>query len=571
MPPMTGKHILCEMLRAEGVRYVFGNPGTTETPFLDALQDYPDVQYVTFLQEASAVAAADGYARATRRPAFVNVHVSAGFANALGNLYNAYRGGTPLVVTAGQSDTRIIHREPTLWSNMVNLGREYTKWSAEVLHAADLPMLVRRAFRVAATPPTGPVFLTLPWDVLDAEAEAQVTPSSPVYGHVRPDTAAVAAAVELLARAERPLMVVGDRVAQSGGVQEAVRLAELLGAPVYAAAYSEVNFPQSHPLFQGALNLGWPGRAVRATLEGADAILAVGCDVFAQFVYTPEPLLGPDARLVHLDVKAWEIEKQYPVAVGMWADPRAGMADLADALEGALPGTAREAARDRLAAARAAKEQRREAFWKRARDLRGKTPIAPEVLMATLKEVAPQGTIVVDEAITNRPPLHAAFEFSTPGELFGIRGGGLGFALPGAVGVKLAHPDRPVLCVSGDGAAMYVIQALWSAARHRLPIVYVICNNGSYKVLKEGMVRYLAGTGRESAFVGMDFTEQPLNAAKVAEGFGVLGLRVERPEELRPALERAFAAGSPTLVDVVVDENLRTEALQQDWLSWQRT
>ncbi|MDP3062824.1 MAG: thiamine pyrophosphate-binding protein, partial [Chloroflexota bacterium] len=213
MPHMKGKHILLEMLRAEGVKYIFGNPGTTESPLTDALESYPDIQYLTALQEATAIGMADGYARYTGRPAFVNVHISVGLANALSLLYCAHRGGTPLVVTAGQVSTRLLNHEATLSSDQKELARLYTKWSAEPLHAGELPALVRRAFKVAMTPPTGPVFLSLPWDVMDIEAEVEIAPSQAPNYRVRPDTRAVEEAVKLLSSAERPLMLIGDRIA----------------------------------------------------------------------------------------------------------------------------------------------------------------------------------------------------------------------------------------------------------------------------------------------------------------------------------------------------------------------
>ena len=171
MPQIAGKHIVMKMLQAEGVKYIFGNPGTTETPFLDAVQDYPDIQYMLATQEAPAIGMADAYARATGRPSFAKLHVAGGLANGISMLYDAYRGGTPMVLTAGQSDTRMLLQEPTLSGNLVEMTRQYTKWSFEVHHAKDIPEAMRRAFKIAKTPPTGPVFLALPWNVLDEEAD----------------------------------------------------------------------------------------------------------------------------------------------------------------------------------------------------------------------------------------------------------------------------------------------------------------------------------------------------------------------------------------------------------------
>ena len=345
MPRMTGKRALVEMLVAEGVEYVFGNPGTSETPFMDALQDYPQLKFMLSLQENSVVAMADGYARASHKPAFVNLHIAGGLAGGISMLYDSFKGGTPVVLTAGNSDTRQSLADPVLSGDLVEMTRQYTKWSAEIRHASEIPIAVRRAFREASTPPTGPVFISLPWDSLDDEADVDIVPSSTGYHRIRPDVDAVSRGADILGGAESPVMVVGDRVAQSGAVAEAVQVAELLGARVYAAAFTEVNFPTGHPQFMGVLNLNSPSSAKK--LACADALLAVGTNVFSSFLYMPEPYLNPRTRLVHLDSASREVEKVYPTEVGMIADPRAGLADLADALARGMSGSAQEAARTR--------------------------------------------------------------------------------------------------------------------------------------------------------------------------------------------------------------------------------
>ena len=244
MPQMTGKDALAQMLIAEGVEYIFGNPGTSETPLLDVLQDYPQLKYIQALQEGTAVGMADGYARATGRPAFANIHIAGGLANGISALYNAHRGGTPLVLTAGNSDTRMLLTDPTLSGDLVEMTDQYTKWSTQVLHPSDIPMAVRRAFKEAKTPPTGPVFISFPWDTMDESADLNIIPSSQGYFRTRPDADAVSRASQLLAQADNPILVIGDRVAQSGAAGQVVRVAEQLGARVYATSFSEMNFPE---------------------------------------------------------------------------------------------------------------------------------------------------------------------------------------------------------------------------------------------------------------------------------------------------------------------------------------
>ena len=554
MPLMTGREALTQMLIAEGLEYIFGNPGTSETPFMDSLQDFPQLKYVQALQEGTAVGMADGYARATGRPAFANLHIAGGLANGISALYNAYRGGTPLVLTAGNSDTRMLMADPVLSGDLVEMTAQYTKWSAEVLHASDIPVAVRRAFNEAKTPPTGPVFLSFPWDTMDDTADLEITPSSPGYFRTRPDTDAVARASQLLAQAENPLIVVGDRVAQSGAVGQIVRLAEQLGAKVYAASFSEVNFPTSHRLYAGALNLNNP--ATRQQFAGTDVVLAVGANVFNSFLYVPDGFLEPTTKLVHLDSNIRELEKIYPTEVGILADPRAGLEDLIDALGQDMSAAAQEAAAIRAATCADEKRQSTEQYRQQLISIWDRRPMPVERMMHELAEASPADTILADESITSQPALMREFTFDEPGSFYGIRGGALGWAMPGALGVKLANPDRPVLAVVGDGASMYTVQALWTAARYNIPVVYAICNNRSYRILKVNMDIYLRrmlnDQQRQSEYVGMEFAN-PLDLAAVAQGMGVAGERIEDPEALGPALRRAYDSGKPAVIDVSID------------------
>ncbi|MCE2499545.1 MAG: thiamine pyrophosphate-binding protein [Dehalococcoidia bacterium] len=553
MTRMLGKHALAEMLVAEGVEYIFGNPGTSETPFLDGLQDYPQLQYIQALQEGTAVGMADGYARATGKPAFANIHIAGGLANGISGLYNAFRGGTPLVLTAGNSDTRMLINEPVLSGDLVEMTEQYTKWSVEVRHASDIPVAIRRAFKEAKTPPTGPVFVSFPWDTLDEEVDFEAVGSSEGFFRIRPDAAAVERATELLAGAENPVIVVGDRVAQAGAVEQVVRVAEQTGARVVATSYSEVNFPTAHPLWGGMLNLNSPATARQ--FANADVVMAVGTDVFASFLYVDVPFLQPGTKLIHMDSNYWEIEKSYPTEVGIMADPGAGMADLAESLESNMTGGQREAAATRAATLAAARQRDAERYQERIKPTWDNLPMPVERMMHELAAAVPPNTIIADEAVTSRPALNRAFDFERPGDIYGIRGGALGWAMPGALGVKLAHPDRPVLAVVGDGASMYTVQALWTASRYNIPVVYAICNNQAYRILKVNMEVYLRDMlddrERDSDYVGMDFANR-LDLAMMAQAMGVHGERVDDPADIGPAIQRAFDSGKPALLDITI-------------------
>ena len=557
MPAMTGKDALVRMLKAEGVEIIFGNPGTSETPMMDALQDFPEVRYIQALQEGTAVGMADGYARATGRPAFANIHIAGGLANGISALYNAYRGGTPVVLSAGNSDTRMLLSEPTLSGDLVQMTRQYTKWSHEIHHAADIPVAVRRAFNEAKTPPTGPTFLSFPWDTMDVLADVNIVGSSHGYHRIRPDRDALEQASRLLSQAENPVIIIGDRIAQSGGVQHMVQVAERLGARVFAASFSEVNFPTGHPLWSGMLNTSSP--ATRRLLSGADVALAVGANVFSQFLYVDVPLLDPTTKLVHLDSAASEVEKNYPTEIGVYADPATGLAELADALEQDMSGPAREAAATRMAELGERRRRAQEQYQERLRERWDNNPIAVERMMHELAAAAPPGTIVADEAVTSRPAMMQEFDFDEPGTFYGIQGGALGWAMPGALGLKLARPDRPVLAVVGDGASMYTVQALWTAATYNIPVVYAICNNRAYRILKVNMDIYLKRMLNEeervSEYKGMDFAN-PLDLSAMAQAMGVQSAKITDPSEIGPAARMMFESGKPGLLDISIDGSL---------------
>ncbi len=551
MARLRGKHLFMELLLAEGVDTVFGNPGTTESPFMDALQDYPRIRYVLTLQESVAIAAADGYARASGKVGVANVHIAPGVGNALSMLYDAAKGGTSLVVTAGQSDTRMLHAEPHLSGDLVEMTRQYTKYSAEALHVSQLPSLVRRAFKTAIEPPKGPTFLSLPWNVCDDELDTEVRPVPKTYHRIRPDPAAIDRAAQMLVAARSPIMLVGDRIADSDAAADAVAVAEALGARVYAVTFSAVNFPTGHPQFLGSLNLN--SLATRDLLRGGDVVLAVGCSLFPQYVYLHEPLLDPSTPLIHLDSHPGEMGKNFTPEVAIHADPKMGLAELSQAIEVLQKPADRDAAARRRSEAAAAKERRADAFQRELRSSWDRIPIHPSRLAHELAQCLPPDVALVDEAITTSNALHAALRFDRPGSYFRIRGGAIGWGIGGAIGVQIANPGRPVVAVVGDGSAMYSIQGLWTAAHERIPVKYVICGNRAYRILKLNLLNYLGESSRPSTFIGMDLRDPDLDFAALARAFGLHGERVERPDDLRPALERVISQPGPALLDVQLD------------------
>jgi thiamine pyrophosphate-dependent acetolactate synthase large subunit-like protein len=552
MPRMTGKRAMIEQLMADGVRRIFGNPGTTEQGFMDALRDYPQMEFMLALHEGVAVCMADAYARLTRRPAFVEVHIAPGLGNSLGMLHNAAVGKTPLVVYAGQSPGATLLQEPHLSGPLVDMARPVCKWAAQIHHAHDVPRALRRAFKVAMEPPQGPVFLSLPMDTLDEEADVEIHSTAHTRWRGRVDSAGMAEVAALLLAAERPMLMVGDGVALADAQSEVVALAETAGVPVFECYASEFTMPASHPLNQGALNFVTPG-PLRATLEGCDLLLVVGAPMFQLIFPEVQSPVPSTTKIVQIDINPWEIGKNVSPDLAFLADPKAALAELADQVR-----RKRTPQQARVAAERAEKigertKAARGRYWEQAKKSWDSVPISAPRLMHEIRHALPDDALVFAEAITNSAHLTQALMPDGPGRLVRVRGGGIGPGLPGSLGAQLAQPDRKVVGICSDGAAMYSISALWTAAHHRIPVTYVMLNNAAYRILKLNMVEYLGKAARGRGFTAMDLTDPELRFDRMAESMGVPGFRVDKPDDLGPILKKALDLDGPSLVDVVME------------------
>ncbi len=560
MPPRTGRYAMVEQLLAEGVRYVFGNPGTTEQAFMDALQDYPQLDYILALQESVAVGVADGYARASGRPAFVQLHIMPGLGNAMGMLYNSYRTRTPMVVYAGQHPQRGASQEPILAGDLVRLAEPLTKWAVEAQDAHEIPVLLRRAFKLAMEPPRGPVFVSVPTNVMDEEADVPIFASSPALARVRPEREGIERAAGLLAEARSPIIICGDGVATSGAQAELVRLAEVLGARVHASFSSELPFPSAHPLYAGLLNVV-SASALKGQLSSADVVLAVGTPVLTLLFPVDESPFPQSTRIIHIDLESGEIGKNWPVEVGLMADPRLALADLVDALSRAVTEEQRQAAAQRAAEVQAMAGQMLHALESAARARWDTVPMSAGRMMSELADAIMPDTLLFDESITAGGYLMRYLRFADTGRHYRAAGGGLGPGMPNPIGIKLARPERPVVSVVGDGAALYTIQALWTAAHHKIPVTWVIANNRSYRILKLNMLEYLGEGAAGRKFVEMDITDPPLDFSQISAAFGVKGTRVEHADEIGDAVREAQQAGEPRLVDIVIEGDIRSRWL----------
>jgi len=549
---MRGKQVLMESLIAHGVEHVFGNPGTTESPILDALLDYPQLRYIVALHEGVALGAASYYALASGKTGVVNLHVAPGLGNALGMLYNAFKARAPLLVTAGQQDTRLRLRGPVLGHDLVAMAAPLTKWSVQVERADEFALIVRRALKIATDPPAGPVFVALPIDVLEQETDVEPFPPGRLYRAPEPDPAGTRAAAELLVGSRQPVIVIGDEAASAG--VELAALATALGAAVWCEGIrTHQALPSAHPNFR--LGLPFDTAAIRKALDGADVVLLVGGPFFEEVWYAPGSPLPAGATAIQLESSPERLAHNLPVSVGLVGQPRAALAALRAAVEQGADGSFRAAAARRNDALRTFKAQDVEAQRARAARRWDHAPISIPRLVAEIESALPPDAIVVDESITASLDLARTVQFERPGDYVGARGGGIGQALPGALGVKLAHPDRPVIALSGDGSAMYSIQALWTAAHHDLAVVFLVLDNREYRILKHNMDTYRQrfGAKPDRGYPHMDLVTPDLGFVDLARGMGVEAARITTPGELRPALDKALGAGRPFLLDVAIE------------------
>jgi len=549
----TGKEALMELFLNEGVRYIFGIPGATEVLFMDVLEDHPEITYILGLHEVVALGMAEGYARTSGQVAVVNLHTGAGVAAAMPMLFNARLNRAPLLVTAGQQDTRLLMQEPALTADLVGMARPLTKWSTEVFYAADIPLAIQRAFKVALHPPAGPVFVSLPQDVLDQNIDFEYSPRGQSFTRLRPDQEAINRAVELLLTAQTPAIIVESGVAKNDALAEAVEVAELIGAPVYDPWMADVNFPCSHPQYLGDLDLARP--QTREMLQAVDVLIAIGVPLFRQPVYFSKPLLTTNTKVIQIHDDPWEIGKNFPVSAGIEGDIKISLAELNDALRKSMPAQAREAAESRVQQIAKEKQKVTEAFLEKARQERDHVPIAPSRLMQELRDSLKPGTVIVDDCWSCSPILRRSIDFKEPQSFQRTRGGSIGWGMPGSLGVKLASPDRPVVAVVGDGSSMWSIQSLWTAAHYDIPVTYLICANASYCQVKL-MKTLLMGEKAKGRYLGMDLDEPRIDFCQLAQAMGVHGQKVEHPERLREVLDSVLALGKPSLVEVPIESML---------------
>ncbi|WP_179131531.1 thiamine pyrophosphate-binding protein [Candidatus Entotheonella palauensis] len=552
---MTGKRALLEMLKAEGVDYIFGNPGTSEGPIIDLLGDYPQFKYILTLQESVAVGMGDAYARATKKASFVSLHVDSGLANGIALMLDAYNTGTPMVVTSANYDARKVNETKT---DLAELVRPVTKWAVELSHADQIPSVMRRAFNEANSHPKGPVYVGFTSNALEGTAEMNIVPSRKIHDATRPDPNGIREAAALLTASKQPIMMVGDRVSDDDAIAPAVELAELLGLPVYVARGAEVSFPTTHPQYFGTHSLRVA--ADREVLKGVDLMLAVGMDTFDELFYWGDVILEPGAKLIHIDPISGRVGKSEPTDVGIVAHCGLALTELISAVREALTPSDEPAIRSRTEQTVRDAAAKRQDYDHVVAAKWDNVPMSPARMMYELANAIPDNAIVVDDAISSRGALRHYFQAAQRGDIRGARGQSIGAGIGATMGTQCANPDRPVFGIIGDGSAMMTIQGLWTAANDNIPCIFVICNNGMYRVLKVNFDVYQREILNASDLTGpnLPYSEfpNPFDVAAIANSMGVHGERIVDPKEIKPAVDRAVASGKPALLDVMIDGSM---------------
>jgi benzoylformate decarboxylase len=565
---MRGHEAIIRQFLANGLDHMFGNPGTVEQGFLDALSDVPEMKYILTLQESIAVLCADGYARARFKPALVQIHSSPGLGNAIGNLYQAKRGHSPLVVIGGDAGIKYQAMDAQMAADLVAMAEPVTKWSAMVQHPSSLLRMVRRAIKVASTPPCGPVYLCLPEDILDCEITEDIFPVHIPSFSTKPSDEDLEKVASWIEEAENPILLLGDGVAWTGGNDEVIKLAETIGARVYSADGGEINFPDNHLLNYGSTGHMF-GDASLPIMQSCDLCIALGCYLLPEVYPYLGDIFKPETKVIHIDTDVDQIAKNHKVDISFVAKP----ATVIEALNYKvmnLPDIWKTKANSR-------KEnlQKNSPVIKNNIDkLYEIKPIYPSekydgkefsmksgYFIKTLSELLPKDHIIFDEALTNSPPINKYIPGLKPGDRMLTRGGSLGTGFPGAIGAQLAYPQKEVIGFSGDGGSMYTIQVLWTAARHGIAAKFIVCQNRSYHLLQLNIGKFWAERGiKNREFpLAFDLSNPQIDFSEIAKSFTVSAETVTKPDEVKPAIERMLASKKAYLINLVLDGNIHPE------------
>ena len=557
---MRGREIFMRSLLAHQANHIFGNPGTTENPLLESLADNPDINYTVALHEGVAVGAAGGYAQASGRTAIANVHVAPGLGNAIGMLYFCLKTRVPVIATAGQQDTRMRLREPLLRHDLVAMAAPVTKWAAEPQSADEIGPIMRRAFQIANEHPRGPVFLSLPNNVMEQTVSQafreQDLRSATLHTDATANPTALQSVAEAIVESERICVLAGDDVVYFNATEALMALVDSIGATVYLDLIpATLPVPPNHPGYRG--RLPQDAAQLHGLLAQFDLVLSVGGVTLEEIWYDAQPALPERTRFMQIETTPAMLARAHRIDTGIAGHLAQSLGTIHEQVR-ALADTEAAGFTAQAAARKAALEDQqradREAAAERRDKLAGLTPMTPLEALLELAPWVPDNAVIVDEAITASPQLEAAFPALGPDQFYGGRGGGIGRGLAGVIGVATAAPERRTVVISGDGSAMYSIQALWSAAHHGLNILFVILANGEYRVLKHNLDAHRARFDAPSdrPYPNMDLADPTLTFVDLARGMGVPGMRATSAAEVRTAGQTAAETAGPYLIELAV-------------------
>lgn len=555
MKEKNGRFAIIEQFLADGLDYMFGNPGTVEQGFLDAVSDYPGMKYILTLQESVAVLMADGYARATKKPALVQIHSTPGLGNAVGAIYQAMRGHAPLVIIGGDAGLKYMPMDAQMAGDLVGFARPVTKWATMVLDSSSLLRTIRRAIKIAATPPMGPVYVCLPADVLDQPNREEVFTTFIPSTRVIPEAGLISEAAEILAASTRPMIYMGDGVAYSGAQNELAEMGELLGAEIWGVDSGELNIPYDHPLYQGQTGHMF-GVSSRSITTKGDVNLIVGTYMLPEVFPDLGSIFAPGAKNIHIDLNAYEIAKNHAVDLGFVSDPQLTLAALIKALSEKMTPSQKQAAQDRRERIGLLKQQKVVQQKQTDQGKLNMEPLQASQFMEALAKEIPGDSVIFDEALTSSPALTRYIPPNIPGHFFQTRGGSLGVGIPGALAAKLANPQKTVIGFTGDGGSMYTIQALWTAAHHHIGAKFVICNNQSYMLLELNIKQYWKEQDIPEHNFPMPFilNDPVIDFVSMAQSMGVQAVRVEKAADIQPAIRKMLSDDKPFLIDLVISD-----------------
>lgn len=549
---MRGYEAFLSTLEELDLTTIFGNPGSTEVPWLDELPRYEKLRFVLTLHESIAVNMADGYAQARRSPSVASVHASPGLLHSLGALYNAKIAGSPVIAIAGQVDSRILSRDPFLASDIVSAAKGYAKWTWELRRADEIRYVLRRAAKVAMDPPTGPVMISVPKDILDEEVKENY-PLPTDYRNMRSgfggDDRSIQRAVELLLKAESPAMICGPEVRWYGAVDNCVKLAELLAMKVYDDIRYGVYYPVNHHCYFGFFT--------REDLKSHDLILVVGQRMFYEITREQIPLVGEGAELIHITSDPMELGKNYEASCCIFGDSATVMEKLLESCSKRLS-TESEKLENRRKSLENHKKELLEYNRKELEEYFDRKPVSAHRVVNEVNRVFGDGDElnVVVEAVTSQPFIRRLMKSFNGYNYFVNPGATLGWGVAASVGVKLAEEDKKVLCFSGDGAFMYYPQSLWTAARVGVKVVVIVMNNRAYMNDKLHIQSRRGTSFRAGAYDAVEINNPPVTIEQIAKGIGCNAATVRDPGELSTALELASSSSSSFVVDVHIDPSI---------------